>query len=301
MHKRKSIKRLALLLAFTLSPLLAAPLAAQQTDISFASSEVVPGLFMVTGVGGFGGGNMALMVGDEYVVMIDDGLAPLAPTLLAHVTETAGRPINFIINTHVHGDHAGGNAHFAGHGTVIFAHDNIRKRLLEDAAPAGGPAGLPVVTFAEGVTFHVNGMEARVMHMPRAHTDGDAVIHFPGVNVIHTGDIAFHGLFPFIDLANGGSVDGYIAAQQTILAMADEQTKIIPGHGPLTDREGLSADISMLTGARQKVAALVEQGMGEEEIVAANPLSDYHETYNWGFISTERMTRTLVADLLARQ
>ena len=135
---------------------------------------------------------MSLLVGDDYVAMIDDGIEPVAPLLLEHVTETAGRPINFMINTHIHGDHVGGNAHFAENGTVVFAHDNIRKRLLEDSKDAGGDGGLPVVTFAEGVTFHLNGLDAKVFHVPRAHTDGDAVIHFPDVNVIHAGDIMFH-------------------------------------------------------------------------------------------------------------
>lgn len=277
--------------------LLAAPLYAQDAEISFASSEVAPGLFMVQGVGGFGGGNMSLMVGDQYIAMIDDGLEPLAPKLLAHVTATAGRPVNFMINTHVHGDHVGGNAHFAEQGTVVFAHENIRKRLLADAAPAGGERGLPVVTFGEGVTFHLNGLEARVMHMPRAHTDGDAAIHFPGVNVIHAGDIVFHGLFPFIDLDNGGSVEGFLAAQETLWALADDNTRIIPGHGELTDRDGMRRDIDMLRDARARVAALLEQGLDEEQILAAGPLASYHDEFNWGFITTERMTRTLVRDL----
>ncbi|NRB70521.1 MAG: MBL fold metallo-hydrolase [Xanthomonadales bacterium] len=275
------------------------PLAAQDNEISFKSTEVTPGIFMVEGVGGFGGGNMALLVGDQYVAMIDDGLAPLAPTLLAHVTETAGRPVNFMINTHVHGDHAGGNAHFAEQGTVIFAHDNIRQRLQADPGPAGGPAGLPVVTFAEGVTFHLNDMEARVMHMPAAHTDGDAVIYFPGANIIHTGDILFHGLFPFIDLNNGGTVDGYIAAQQAILDLADENTQIMPGHGGLTNKAGMQEDLDVLRAAQAKVRALVADGMSEEDIVAAVPLAEF-ESRNWSFITTERMTRTLVQDLQAQ-
>ena len=124
-----------------------------------------------------------------------------------------------MVNTHVHGDHAGGNAHFAESGTVIFAHDNIRKRLVEDSSAAGGPGGLPVITFGDGVTFHLGNIEARVMHMPAAHTDGDAMIYFPGANVIHTGDILFHAIFPYIDLDNGGTVDGYIAAQKQILTI----------------------------------------------------------------------------------
>jgi glyoxylase-like metal-dependent hydrolase (beta-lactamase superfamily II) len=240
---------------------------------------------------------MAVLVGRQYVAMIDDGLEPLAPRLLDHVLGITGRPIEFLINTHVHGDHVGGNTHFSRQGTVVFAHENIRTRLAGDPAPAGGPAGLPVVTFAEGLNLHLDGLEARVTHLPRGHTDGDSLVYFPGVNVIHAGDLVFHGLFPFIDLDNGGTVDGYIAAQERILAMADGDTRIIPGHGELTDREGLAADLAMLRDGKARVAALLARGLDEEQVLAANPLADYHDEYNWGFITTERMTRTLYRDL----
>ncbi len=285
------MKRLALLLMFM------GPLAyAQDTEITFKSTEIEPGIFMVEAVGGFGGGNMAVLVGEDHVAMIDDGLPPLAENLLAHVQETAGGPINFMVNTHVHGDHAGGNAHFAASGTVVFAHDNIRKRLLEDPSGAGGPGGLPVITFGDGVTFHLGNIEARVIHMPTAHTDGDAVIHFPEANVIHTGDILFHAIFPFIDLGSGGTVDGYIAAQKKIWSLANDETKIIPGHGTLTDKAGMKADIDMLVEGRALVKALIDEGKSEDEAVAANPLEKF-ESYNWGFIDAERMTRTFYKDL----
>lgn len=289
------MKRLAALVACLVATLASA----QDAEITFKSTEIEPGIFMVEAVGGFGGGNMAVLIGDGHVAMIDDGLPPLAEDLLDHVTETAGGPINFLVNTHVHGDHAGGNAHFAASGTVVFAHDNIRKRLLEDPTGAGGPGGLPVVTFGDGVNFHLGNIEARVIHMPNAHTDGDAVIHFPGANVIHTGDILFHAIFPFIDLTNGGTVDGYITAQKKIWSMADEGTKIIPGHGGLTDKAGLKADIDMLVESQALVKALVDDGMSEDEVVAANPLAKF-DSFNWGFINAERMTRTFYEDLTGK-
>ena len=278
--------------------LLAATAAAQfQPAISINSTEVVPGIYMVEGVGGFAGGNMSLLVGDDYVAMIDDGIEPVAPLLLAHVTETAGRPINFMINTHIHGDHVGGNAHFAENGTVVFAHENIRKRLLEDSKDAGGDGGLPVVTFGEGVTFHLNGLDAKVFHVPEAHTDGDAVIHFPGVNVIHAGDIMFHKLFPYIDLDSGGTVSGYISAQQKLISMADDGTKIIPGHGGLATKADLQRDLMALTDGQARVKMLIDQGKTMDEVLQENPLSIYHDEYNWSFITTEIMTRTLYRSL----
>lgn len=264
-----------------------------QAATSIKTTEVVPGIYMLEGADGFAGGNMSLLVGDDYVAMIDDGIEAVAPMLLADVTETAGRPINFMINTHVHGDHVGGNAHFAEKGTVVFAHDNIRKRLMKDSKDAGGDGGLPVVTFGEGVSFHLNGLDARVIHVPRAHTDGDAVIHFPGVNVIHAGDILFHNLFPFIDLDSGGTVSGYIEAQQKLLAMANDDTKIIAGHGDLATKADLQRTLMMITDSQARVKLLVDQGKTVEEVVSENPLSVYHDIYDWSFISTETFTRTL--------
>lgn len=275
---------------------LLASTAGAQFATEFKSTEVVPGIYMIEGADGFGGGNMAVLIGDDYVAMIDDGLEPTAQTLHDFVTDIAGRPIDFLINTHVHGDHVGANAHFADHGTVVFAHDNIRKRLLDKPGDAGGPGGLPVVTFAEGVTWHLNGLEARIFHLPSAHTDGDAAVHFPGVNVIHTGDIHFHKLFPFIDLDSGGTVSGYIAAMRAVIDLADEDTVIIPGHGSITDRAGMQEDLDMLLDARRRVKALLDGGLSADEVVAESPLMIYHDDYDWSFITTEIMTRTLYRD-----
>ena len=275
---------------------LLASTAGAQFATEFKSTEVVPGIYMIEGADGFGGGNMAVLIGDDYVAMIDDGLEPTAQTLHDFVTDIAGRPIDFLINTHVHGDHVGANAHFADHGTVVFAHDNIRNRLLDKPGDAGGPGGLPVVTFAEGVTWHLNGLEARIFHLPSAHTDGDAAVHFPGVNVIHTGDIHFHKLFPFIDLDSGGTVSGYIAAMRAVIDLADEDTVIIPGHGSITDRAGMQEDLDMLLDARRRVKALLDGGLSADEVVAESPLMIYHDDYDWSFITTEIMTRTLYRD-----
>ena len=277
---------------------LSAAAGAQDLATAFDSEEVAPGIHVLYGADGkFGGGNMALLVGDDEIVLIDDSMTPLAPLVIERATGIAGRPVDFVINTHVHGDHAGGNAALAETGTVVVAHDNIRKRLIADPSPAGGVGGLPVITFNDGISFHVNGMEARVFHIPTAHTDGDGAIEFRGANVIHTGDLWFHGLVPFIDLDNGGSVDGYIAGQQQIIAMADDATTIIPGHGPVAGKAALERDNAMLIDSRSRVKAMVDRGMSEDAIVAANPLEIHHDDYNWGFITTERMTRTLIRDL----
>ncbi len=285
--------RNAILIAILLVPLSYA----QEPEITYRSTAVTDGIYVLEGVGGFGGGNVGLLVGEQHIVMIDDTMAPTAPALLAVADAAAGRSIDFVINTHVHGDHLGGNALLADTGAVIVAHDNIRKRLLADPSPAGGAAGLPVITFADGMTFHVNDYEAHVAHVERAHTDGDAIIHFKNANVIHTGDLMFNGMFPFIDLDRGGTVDGYIAGAQKIYGIADDDTRIIAGHGPLATKADLGVFIEMLVDARARVQALVLAGKSEDQIVAENPLASYHDEWNWYFITTERMTRTLVRSL----
>lgn len=271
---------------------------AQDVATEIAITEAAPGVYMLNGANGFSS-NMGLLVGDERVVLIDDGMAPITADLIVTVDELADRPIDFIVNTHVHGDHVGSNATLAEDGAVIFAHDNIRKRLVAEPDPAGGAAGLPVVTFADGVNFHVNGQDAHVRHIAKAHTDGDAVVVLHGSNVIVAGDLLFNYMFPFIDLDSGGSVSGFIAGQRRIIKMADEDTVIIPGHGDLASKADLQAAIDMLTDAEARVEALVLDGKTEEEVLAANPLADYHDTWNWGFITTERMTSTLYRSLTA--
>ena len=274
----------------------AAVTSAQDVATEVSVTEAAPGVYMLGGANGFSS-SMALIVGEEKVVLVDDGMAPITADLVATVDELSGRSIDFVVNTHVHGDHVGSNATLAEDGAVIFAHHNLRKRLVEDPGPAGGVGGLPVVTFADGVHFHLNGQEVHVFHVAKAHTDGDAAVHLMGSNVIIAGDLHFNYLFPFIDLDSGGTVGGYIAGMQKLLKMAGEDTIIIPGHGELASRDDLQVALDMLVDAQSRVEALVLEGMTADEVVEANPLADYHDTWNWGFITTERMTRTLYRDL----
>ena len=269
---------------------------AQDIATEVEVTEAAPGVYMLGGANGFSS-SMALLVGEDRVVLIDDGMAPITADLVATVDELADRPIDFIVNTHVHGDHVGSNAALAEDGAIIFAHKNIRKRLVEDPSSAGGVGGLPVVTFADGVNFHVDDIEAHVRHIAKAHTDGDAIVHIHGTDVIVAGDLFFNYMFPFIDLDSGGTVNGYIAGQRRILKMAGDDTVIIPGHGELASKADLQASIDMLVDAQSRVEALVLEGMTADEVVEANPLADYHDTWNWGFITTERMTRTFYRSL----
>jgi glyoxylase-like metal-dependent hydrolase (beta-lactamase superfamily II) len=277
---------------------LAAPLQAQDFATAFDATEVAPGIHMLTGAEGkFGGGNMSVLVGDEQVVLIDDAMVPTAQPVLDAVKKLAGRAPDFVINTHIHGDHVGGNALMQENGSYVVAHDNIRKRLAADSKDAGGDGGLPIITFSESVTFHVNGQAVHIFHVHHAHTDGDGVIHFRNQNVIHAGDILFNNLFPFIDLDNGGSVEGFIKAQEKLIAMADDETILIAGHGELASKADVEKNLAVLKDGRELVKVLFDAGKTEEEVLAANPLAKYHDDYNWSFITTERMTKTHYLDL----
>ena len=214
------MKKLALLYV------LAAPLASAQDWMatSFEHEEVAPGIYLLTGADGeMPVGAAGLLVGDEYVVLVDDSFQPLGPALLEKIQELAGRPADFVINTHAHGDHTGSNQYQAEHGSIIVAHDNLRSRMERDPQQNTGPGALPVITFSDEMTFHVNGIEAYVFHIATAHTDGDAAILFREPNVIAPGDLLFRGLFPFIDLDSGGSVAGYKTGMQRLIDMADAE------------------------------------------------------------------------------
>jgi glyoxylase-like metal-dependent hydrolase (beta-lactamase superfamily II) len=281
-----------------ISLIVASPVLAQEPQVTFASSEVVPGIYILQGQGGFAGGNLGLLTGDDGSVLIDDGLEPLSDMTLAAVRDVTDRPVDFVINTHLHGDHVGGNEAFFEAGATIIGHDNVRRRLTGESPDSGddGPpsaASLPQITFDRSMTLHLNGHEAFVFHVASAHTDGDAVIFFRKEDVIHAGDVMFNGMFPFIDLDSGGSLEGYLAAQEDLLSLAGPETRIIPGHGPLASKADLEAAHDMLADARDRIRKLVDDGKTLDEIMTANPLASYHDKWNWEFITTERMTQTI--------
>ena len=259
----------------------AAPALAQQqpdwSSIEIRVERVAPGVAVLFGRGG----NIGLSYGADGNVLIDDQYAPLSERILAAVRSVHPDPVRFVVNTHWHGDHTGGNENVGRTGAVIVAHDNVRRRLSlgqmlrGSQVPPAAPGALPVVTFSDDLTFHLNGDDIRVHHVEHAHTDGDALIHWTRANVLHMGDTYFNGLLPFIDLESGGSVDGLIAALDEALGIANERTVIIPGHGPVATRANLQAYRDMIQAMRDRVAAEIRAGRSLDQIKALR-LADRH-------------------------
>ena len=250
-------------------------LAQDAPKVEFTMTQVADSIYMLKGRGG----NIGLSVGEDGVFMIDDQYAPLTEGIRAEIAKISDQPVRFLINTHWHGDHTGGNESLGGTGTVIVAHENVRKRMSSDqvralfdsVVPASPDASLPIITFDSSVTFHLNGEDIRAMHVAHAHTDGDSIIHFPASNVIHAGDVTFIGQYPFIDVDTGGSINGIISAVDAILALCDDNTKIIPGHGPLSTPADLRPYRTMLVIMRDRIAAMIAEGKSLEEVLAAKP------------------------------
>jgi glyoxylase-like metal-dependent hydrolase (beta-lactamase superfamily II) len=223
------------------------------------------------------GGNIGVLVGGDGVVIVDDQFAPLTEKIVAAIGTLSDENVRFVINTHVHPDHTGGNANFAARGASIVAHDNVRVRMTEGIR--GGPpepvAAWPVVTYGDKLAMHVNGEILEIVKVPPAHTDGDSFIYFKNANVLHLGDVFRTGAFPVIDTQNGGTAQGTIEALEMAIAMAGADTIVLPGHGTPSKRADVQEFLDMLLDVERRVAALVDQGMTLEQVIAAAPAADY--------------------------
>jgi glyoxylase-like metal-dependent hydrolase (beta-lactamase superfamily II) len=255
------------------------------------------------------GGNIGLCAGADGAVLVDDEFAPLSAKILAAVKQVSDQPVRWVVNTHWHGDHVGGNENLATAGATIVAHDRVRTRLLEGqdnkffgrkVAPATGRA-LPLVTFNDSTTLHVNGEDVLAFHVAPAHTDGDVIVWFPKANVVHMGDTFFNGFYPIIDLESGGSVDGMIAASERVLPRIDDDTKVIPGHGPATDKATLQKYHDMLVGVRAAVAKLVKEKKTLEQVVAAKPTAPWDEVWGKGYLKPDMFATLLYTELSKRK
>lgn len=271
-------------------------------SVAIKSTNVAGHVWMLEGRGG----NIGVSVGSDGVFMIDDQFAPVSKMIADEIAKLSKESIRFLVNTHHHGDHTGGNENFGKSGAIIVAHENVRKHMTADqlekamkAGEKGEPikASLPVVTFAESVTFHWNDDEIRVIHMPPAHTDGDSIVHFLKADVIHTGDLFFNGSYPVIDAKHGGSIDGMIAVADKILALTTEKTKIIPGHGPLAAPKDLEAFRDVLKEIRGRIVKLLDEKKSVDEIVAAKPTADFDDKWGRGFMKADGWVKNVATML----
>jgi glyoxylase-like metal-dependent hydrolase (beta-lactamase superfamily II) len=295
----------AALVGALLAPL-SAPAQRDYSKVEIATTRLTDTTYMLAGAGG----NIGLSIGPDAVFLVDDQYAPLTPKIVAAIAKLTDKPVRFVLNTHWHGDHTGGNENLGKSGAIVVAHENVRKRMSteqftefsQSTTPPSPPAALPIVTFTGGsVTFHLNGDEVRAIHMPNAHTDGDTVIHFAKNDVVHMGDIFWNGLYPLIDVSAGGSVDGTIAACDRALALMNERTQVIPGHGPLGTVAQLRTYRDMLATVSGRIKQMIAAGRTREQIVASDASAEFDAVWGARFINGERFRAMLASDLMRKR
>ncbi|TXG37494.1 MBL fold metallo-hydrolase [Seonamhaeicola maritimus] len=265
----------------------------QSKEITIKTTKLTENVYMLEGQGG----NIGVSVGDDGVLMIDSQFGRLTPKILDAIKQLSDKDITFLGNTHHHGDHTGGNANISKLGTHILAHDNVYKRIKANERQSEDY--LPVITFNDKMNIHFNGDTILVFHVENAHTNGDALYYFTESNVLHTGDTYFNGRYPYIDLISGGSVEGYINAIKRTLIVIDDDTKIIPGHGVLSNKKEYLAFLDMMENLRQNVQTEISSGKTEEEIIANESLTKTYDDldYDCCFISSERIRKIFYTSL----
>lgn len=270
-----------------------ATVSAQQdfSKVEITHQPVAGSIFMLQG----SGGNIALLVGEQGNLMVDDQYEPLAPKIKTAIAKLSQQPVRYVLNTHWHFDHTGGNAEFNTGEALLIAQDNVRSRMLSGGEiktfnakiPPAKKEALPELTFKERMQLYFAGEDIEALAAPNAHTDGDAVVFFKSSNVVHMGDLYFKGVFPFVDLSSGGSVPGVLAAVEAALERMDDKTKVIPGHGSLSNKAELSEYRDMLKASIAAVAPLKKAGKSLQDVQAAKPLAQLNERYGGGFIKPD--------------
>jgi cyclase len=279
-----------------------APAATDYSKVEIQTVKLAPNFYVLNGQGGA----IGVLTGPDGVLMVDSQFAPLTEKIVAAVKQVSNTPIKFLINTHVHPDHTGGNENLGKMGVTIFAREELRNRLAHPAPGANGAPGtpapaaaLPVITYNSPLTFHMDGEDAQAIPIPKAHTDGDTLVFFPNANVIMIGDYVRTLGYPNIDRNNGGSLKGMIEGIDIAIKLCNAQTKVVPGHGEITDRAGLVAHRDMIIAIRDKIAPLVSQGKTLPEVMAAKPTADYDAKVPQSNTTTERFVGQVYAELKA--
>ncbi len=284
------MKKLITGIALSLSCLVASSVQAAQFDeVKIKTHAVAGDVYMLEGAGG----NIGVLATADGLLLVDDQFKPLAERIEHAMVNIVNKPLKYIVNTHFHGDHTGSNSHFANH-APIFAHTNVRKRL--SSAEDHDHAALPVVTYDDGITIHLSDETIALSHYPSGHTDGDSVVFFKKANVLHMGDLFFSGRFPFIDLKSGGSVKGYLSNVQSIANTFPKDVKIIPGHGELTDMNGLHDYIAMIDFSIKHVEQAIAKGLTLDQVIEQG-IGEKYKSLTWNFITEEKWLTTLYTDL----
>ncbi len=277
-------------------------ISAQDFDkVEIITENISDNIYMLKGAGG----NIGLQVGQEAVFIVDTQYAPLTEKLLKAIRAISDKPIKFVVNTHWHGDHTGGNENFAKKGATVVAHENVIKRMSSEQfmqafsrkVPPSKEEARPDIVYKNELSFVVNGQKIWVFHVDNAHTDGDSFVFFPESNVIHLGDTYFQGKYPFIDISSGGSIDGMINAANKAIMIIDEDTKIIPGHGPISNKQELVEYRNMMLTIRDRVRKAIRAGLSFEEIQSSNLSKDFDDTWGQGFIKPEKFIDIIFTDL----
>ena len=269
----------------------------KEKKVNFEIINLTEDIYMLTGQGG----NIGILKTEKGLFIIDDQFERLTPQILEQLKTISPDPVYIVVNTHFHGDHTGGNSNLTEKGATIYAHKNVRTRLQEKQQEntSLNLAALPVITFDEGIQFHFKKEHIEAFHVHNAHTDGDTMIYFAEGNVLHMGDTFFNGKYPYIDLNSGGSIRGYIEASKKALLIINDDTKIIPGHGPLATKKDLEIFLNMLKDVTSEIASEIKAGKTASEITSnTNITKTYDEKgYGDGFINAERIRKTIYESL----
>lgn len=268
-------------------------------DVEIKTTKLTDHTYMLQGAGG----NIGISVGNDGVFIIDNQFAPLSEKILAAIKTLSDKPLKFLVNTHFHGDHSGGNENMAKAGATIIAHNNVKKRLLKPKRDGSKnpEEALPVITFNDKLNITINGETIAVFHVDNAHTDGDSLLFFTESNVLHTGDTYFNGRYPYIDLNSGGSVNGYIDAVKHGLMLIDEDTKIIPGHGEMSNKTEYKNFLTMLETLRTNIQKAIDSGKTQDEVKVDSSLTKKYDDLGFGsgYINSENVRLTFYQSLKA--
>lgn len=291
------MKKLITTFIFTIFFLVTNANGQEREPVEIKRTDLGNGIYMLEGAGG----NVGVSVGEDGVFIIDDQFDYMSESILKSIREITDQPLEYVFNTHWHGDHVGGNEKMHQAGGTIVAHDNVRARLKAGStegrvvAPAK-PDALPTITFSEEMSLHLNGNDIRVLYVGNAHTDGDALVHFTDLNILHTGDTMLRDRYPFIDINSGGAALGYTANLKNILAMSDEKTKVIPGHGALSTKADVQALYGMMVNIQATVQAMIDDEKSDADIVKALTFPEYKDL-EWRLGSAEKMVTQMLVEL----